>query len=306
MPLFEKTGTVLTTVEQTNFNKEKELQKLVEDNLESVFNCRFVATEFVTGVVHGGRIDTLALSEDNNPVIIEYKKVKSSELINQSLFYLSWIQDHKGDFEVITQKILGSGVQVDWSDIRVICIAPTFSKYDLHAVQVMGANLELWSYRLYKNDSLYFEEVFQKSIASNTGTGNQKLTAGKKAANTRKTGSYSFDEHLEKSPDSIKAMAISVQEFMLGLDTAMEESPKKLYIAYKISQNIVCMEVQQKKILLFLKLDPSKLDNLPDFARDVSKIGHFGTGNLEISLKHESDIQEALNWCEMAYQKVGG
>lgn len=76
------------------------LQHLVEQNLETVFNCRFVASEFVTGVLHGGRIDTLALSEDNNPVIIEYKKIESSELINQSLFYLAWIQDHKGDFEI--------------------------------------------------------------------------------------------------------------------------------------------------------------------------------------------------------------
>jgi len=181
MPLFEKTGTVLTTVEQTNFNTERELQKLVEDNLEAVFNCRFVASEFVTGAVHGGRIDTLALSEDNNPVIIEYKKVESSELINQSLFYLAWIQDHKGDFEIITQKTLGSDVKVDWSDIRVICIAPNFRKYDLHAVQVMGANLELWSYRLYKNNSLYLEEVFQKSISSSTGSQNKKLSAGKKS-----------------------------------------------------------------------------------------------------------------------------
>lgn len=54
------------------------------------------------------------------------------------------------------------------------------------------------------------------------------------------------------------------------------------------------------------KLDPAKFDDLPDFARDVSQIGHFGTGNLEISLKNEGDLQEALNWCEKAYQKVGG
>src|SRR6266571_9082622 len=58
-----------------------------------VFNCRFVASEFSTGAQHAGRIDTLALSEDNNPVIIEYKKVKSSELINQSILYLAWLND---------------------------------------------------------------------------------------------------------------------------------------------------------------------------------------------------------------------
>lgn len=125
MPLFEISGSNLIPVEHTNFSIEKELQSLIERNLATVFNCRFVASEFSTGALHAGRIDSLALSEDDNPVIIEYKKVESSELINQSLFYLHWIQDHKGDFEIAVQRTLGNNIKVDWSDIRVICIAPT-------------------------------------------------------------------------------------------------------------------------------------------------------------------------------------
>lgn len=123
MPLFSVLDDHLSSVEQTNFVTEKSLQKLVEVNLQTIFNCRFVATEFSTGQQHAGRIDTLGLSEDNNPVIIEYKKVESSELITQSLFYLSWIHDHRGDFEIAVQKALGNTAAVDWSDIRVICIA---------------------------------------------------------------------------------------------------------------------------------------------------------------------------------------
>ena len=124
MPLFVITESTLSTIGQTNFTAEKALQKLIEHNLESVFSCRFVATEFSTGSHHAGRINTLALSEDDNPVIIKYKKVESSELINQSLFYLSWIHDHRGDFEIAAQKSLGNKVKVDWSDIRVTCLAP--------------------------------------------------------------------------------------------------------------------------------------------------------------------------------------
>lgn len=305
MPMFQRTKTGLVTIEQTNFDCEKTLQHLIEQNIGTVFNCRFVASEYVTGAVHGGRIDTLALSEDNNPVIIEYKKVESSELINQSLFYLAWIQDHRGDFEIAVQRALGPDVEVDWSDIRVICIAPNYRKYDLHAVQVMGANLELWSYRLYKNDALYLEEVFQKSIGA-TASSETGLTAGQKAAITRKTGSYTFEEHLESRPESIRRMAVAIQEFMLGLDPSMEESPKKFYVAYKISQNIVCMEVQQKRLLLYLKLDPSSLESMPKFARDVSEIGHYGTGDLELSVKSEADLVIAKGLCELAYQRVGG
>ena len=101
-----------------------------------MFKCRKVATEHPTRAQHAGRIDTLALSEDQNPVIIEYKNVESSDLINQSLFYLSWIDDHRGDFEIAAQRALGPKTVVDWSDVRVICIAPNYRKYDLHAVRV--------------------------------------------------------------------------------------------------------------------------------------------------------------------------
>ena len=127
MPIFDINNNLqLHTVQKTNFPLEKDLQTLIENNLITVFNCRFIASEFSTGAIHAGRIDTLALSEDNNPVIIEYKKVESSELITQSLFYLHWIQDHKGDFEIAAQKVLGNNIEIDWSDIRVICIAPNY------------------------------------------------------------------------------------------------------------------------------------------------------------------------------------
>lgn len=43
------------------------------------------------------------------------------------------------------QKALGTTAKVDWSDARVICIAPNYQKLDLHAVQVIGANIELWT-----------------------------------------------------------------------------------------------------------------------------------------------------------------
>ena len=305
MPLFERSKTKLITVEQRNFDSEKELQNLIEKNMGTVFNCKFVASEFVTGVVHAGRIDTLAFSEDGNPVIIEYKKKESSELINQSLFYLAWIHDHKGDYEIAVKKALGQDTEVDWSDIRVICIAPNYRKYDLHAVQVMGANLELWSYRLYENGTFYLEEVFRKSVSNTHGT-SSKLSVGQKAAETRRTGSYTFEEHLAGKSEKIRKLVLMIQEYIVGLDPSIEEAPKKYYIAYKISQNIVCMEVQQKKILLFFKLDASKIDNIHKNVRDVSNIGHLRTGCLEMSVTTEDDMKLAENLCEKAYNKVGG
>jgi predicted transport protein len=308
MPLFEIASNQLNPVEQSNFAFEKELQNLIEKNLGAVFNCRLVATEFSTGAQHAGRIDTLALSEDNNPVIIEYKKVESSELITQSLYYLHWIQDHRGDFEIAAQRALGNNIEVDWSDIRVICIAPNYRKFDLHAVQVMGANIELWKYRQFKNRTIYFEEVFQANGLTHQEISEKNpimVQAGKKAAETRRTGSYSFDEHVSNKPENIKQLANKIRDFILSLDPLIEESPKKLYIAYKTSQNIACMEIQQRRVSLFLKLSPSDIQSPPPNYKDVTNIGHFGTGDAEFFVRSEGDLELTKPFVEASYRKVG-
>lgn len=313
MPLFaiNKQNSV-APIEQTNFDVERDLQGLVEANLEPLFRCRFIATEFQTGIQHGGRIDTLALSEDNNPVIIEYKKVASSELVNQSLYYLAWIDDHKGDFENASRKALGPKVSVDWDEVRVICLAPSYKKFDIHAVQVMGTSIELWTYRLFSNQTLYIEEVQQKELVSGdtSGPASSKnpvmVAAGKKAAMSRKTGVYTFEQHIQGRPETIKEIMLAAQEYILGLDTAIEQTPKKLYVAYRTTQNIVCMEAQNKKVYLFLKLDPTKVKVEPGFIRNVANIGHYGTGDLEVTLTTMKDLERAKPLIQQAYKAVGG
>lgn len=92
MPLFDKENQKLNLIRKKEFKNEKELQLLVEENLGSIFNCKLVQSEFYTGAVHAGRIDSLAISEDNNPVIIEYKVVESSQLLNQKFVLLVLVE----------------------------------------------------------------------------------------------------------------------------------------------------------------------------------------------------------------------
>lgn len=92
----------------------------------------------------------------------------------------------------------------------------------------------------------------------------------------------------------------------MGLDPAIEEVPKKLYIAYKTSQNIVCMEPQSRSIKLFVKLSAADVKSPPKFYRDVTKIGHYGTGDTEFTISSEQDFELVKPFIQMAYNKVGG
>jgi len=311
MAIFEIKDKKVNRIKPTEFRREKDLQNLIEQNLETFFNCRFVATEFSTGNLHSGRIDSLALSEENNPVIIEYKKVASSELINQSLYYLLWITDHKGDFQVAVNKSLKENIEIDWSEIRVICIAPEFKKYDLHAVQMMGSNIELWQYKIYENGIISIEEVFRKSGVQNhssdiEGKDPIMVEAGKKAAHTRKTATYTFEEHANRLNKDLVELHNEIREYIVNLDSSIEETPKQNYIAYKTSQNFVCLESQKRKMMLFLKINPDEIEDMPKQARDVRNIGHFGTGDLEFTIKNLEDFEIAKPLIDLSLKNIGG
>jgi len=313
MAIFEIDKGKAKRVRLSEFKLEKDLQKIIEENIETVFNCRLIATEFSTGNIHSGRIDSLAISEDLNPVIIEYKKVASSDLINQSLYYLHWIRDHKGDFQIAVNKKLGKDIEVDWSDIRVICLAPEYKKYDLHAVQVMGANIELWQYKLYENGILSIDEVYKRINKGShqesenfNGKNPVMVEAGKKAALTRKTATYTLEEHFENLDDNILELFNSIRDFIMSLDSFIEETPKKNYVAYKTSQNFVCMQTYKKKITLYLKLNADEMGTIPKQGRDVKNFGHFGTGDFELTIKDLKDFEETKHFINEAYKNIGG
>lgn len=313
MAIFEIEKGNARRVRLSEFKLEKDLQRLIEENMETIFNCRLIATEFSTGNIHSGRIDSLAISEDFNPVIIEYKKVASSDLINQSLYYLHWIRDHKGDFQVAANRVLGKNIDVDWSDIRVICIAPEYKKYDLHAVQVMGANIELWQYKIYENGILNLEEIYKRTNTNSNqesedynGKNPIMVEAGKKAALTRKTGIYSIEEHSTNLDDGLLELFNTIRDYIISLDSTIEEAPKKDYIAYKTSQNFVCLQTFRKKLCLYLKLNSDEVIPMPKQGRDVRNIGHFGTGNFELTIKDLQEFEEVKYLINEAYKNIGG
>jgi len=313
MAIFEIEKGLAKRVKPSDFKFEKDLQRLVENNLITIFNCRLIATEFSTGNIHSGRIDTLAISEDSNPVIIEYKKVASSELINQGLYYLHWIKDHKGDFQIAANKAFAKQVEVDWSDIRVICLAPEYKKYDLHAAQVMGANIELWQYKIYENGILNIEEVYRRATTSVHQAQeeiNEKnpimVEAGRKAAITRKTASYSLEQHLQGLNQGTLDIFNEVRDYIIALDSSIEETPKKHYIAYKTSQNFVCLQIYKNKITLYLKLNPQDINPTPKQGRDMRNIGHFGTGDFELNIKDRQDFEETKHLINEALKNIGG
>ena len=54
---------------------------------------------------------------------------------------------------------------------------------------------------------------------------------------------------------------------------------------------------------MWLNLDPSKIALVDGFSRDVSQIGHHGTGDLEIIISSDEDLERAKPYIAQSYER---
>ncbi len=127
---------------------EKALQALLEWHLPALLDVHLVASEYPTGARHEGRIDTLGIDRNGVPVVIEYKRTLSANLISQGLFYLDWLDDHRAEFRMLVNDRLGPDVakSISWDAPRLMCIAAEFHPYDVRAVRQNKCRIELVRY----------------------------------------------------------------------------------------------------------------------------------------------------------------
>jgi len=89
------------------------------------------------------------------------------------------------------------------------------------------------------------------------------------------------------------------------LGESVEEAPKKLYVAYKTSKNFMCIECFKKKIVLYLKFTPEQLVEYSSMGRDVTNIGHFGTGNFEFTINRVEDLEKGKELIRVSFENIG-
>lgn len=282
---------------------ERELQGLIEGQMETLLGVRFLASEYATGKTHRGRIDSLGLDENNCPVIIEYKRHSNENVINQGLFYLDWLLDHQAEFRWLVMEKLGKEVAelIEWSGTRLLCIAADFTRYDQYAVQQIPRNIELIRYKLFGDDLLLLELVNAQTVADVTAA-KGSLNADSETPAAKPAGKdKSLAEQLEAASAEIRTLYFQAQSFLRGLGDDVQEKPLKLYTAYKRLKNFACLVVYPNRLLIMLKLDPATVTMVEGFSRDMSRIGHWGTGDVELSIRNNMDLNRAFPLIERSY-----
>lgn len=276
---------------------EKELQKLLEENMSAFFGVTFLKSEYR---ITNGRMDSIGIDENNCPVIFEYKRSVNENVINQGLFYLDWLLDHKADFKLLVMEILGKdkAESIDWSMPCVLCIANDFTKFDEHAVNQMQRNIKLVRYRKFGDDLIAFEHLnapqVQPMAIDDAGASVQKKS-GLKDKN--------FKQYFAEAGEKNQNLFYSIREYILSLGDDIAENRLKLYVAFKKAKNFACIEVYQSSLLLHLKVNPDTVELVPGFLEDVRTKGHWGTGDLRVIIKSVQDFEKARHLIDRAYSE---
>jgi predicted transport protein len=297
MPLFKINNNRLAKLKSESAKLEKNLQNLIENNLELVLQITFLATEYITN--DGGRIDSLGIDNDGSPVIIEYKRDRNETVINQAIFYYGWVVKHKAEFEklCISKKVT---TKVDWSSPRIICVAKGYTKYDYGMIDTLALNIELFRYVIFDDNLLYLEQdstnkrslkIKQQTISKNPITEQIEFT---------------IETHTKIASPKILELFNDLQEWIKNIDSEVIEVPRAYYIAYKLNTNFVDIAIQKNSMKLVLNIKSGELIDSKNIARDLTKpkkIGHHGNGDYDVKVDLESDIEyikeliiQSYNW----------
>ena len=274
---------------------EKQVQQLIEANMETLLGVRFLASEYGTGKTHAGRIDSLGVDENDCPVIVEYKRYTNENVISQGLFYLDWLLDHKAEFRELVIKKFGQGSAdvLEWDSTRLLCIAADFTRYDQYAVKQIPRNIELIRYRRFGEDLLLLEAVNSAIAAEAVSSTNGHSKAEK-----------SHKEQIEHAPQMLAELFESLRSYINSLGDDVDEKQLKHYTAFRRLKNVACVAImpQDPQIKMWLKVDLESYTPEEKFSRDVTSIGHHGTGNLEVIIRNQADLEKAKPLILQSYE----
>jgi len=80
---------------------------------------------------------------------------------------------------------------------------------------------------------------------------------------------------------------------------------KSNYISFKVkknNRNFVDVQLQKFAIKCLINIKFGKLKDLKKISRDVSKVGHFGSGDYEITINSVADIENSLDLIKQSYE----
>lgn len=256
MPIFKIENEKFKKIKNKDFDYERDMQALVEKNLEEIFGLEFVSgalnKEFSVKNQHQTLyMDTFAYDPQTNSfVIIEYKKGSSYSVIDQGYAYLSGLLNNKADFVLEYNERKEGNVKkddIDWSQSRVIFISREFTPYQKGAIEFRDLPFELWEIELLEGDIVSLNPI----KAAQTQESITKLAKGVKTIDevSKEIKTFTYEDHAKRAPEKTLALLESLREKIFAMDPNIKEKPVQSYLGYKFDwYNFAAIHVYHDKL----------------------------------------------------------
>jgi len=302
MSLFSLKDGKLEKLGKINFQLELEIQKVTEDNLKEVFGLEFVSTEFQLNDL---RIDSLGFDKEKKSfVVIEYKRGVNFSVIDQGYAYLAMLLNNKAEFILEYNEKMDENLRkddVDWSQSKVIFVAPQFTKYQKRSIEFKDLAFELWEISKYSNDTVLFNQL--KSPDTNESI--KKVSTKSKVVQqvNKEVFVANEEDHFKGANEDLKELYYILKSKVMELDSNIEIKPFIVTIAFKLDQQIINVAFQKSQLKIWINLPIGELNDPKELAKDVSNVGHWGIGDYEINLKPGDDLNYLMTLIEQSYKK---
>ena len=117
---------------------------------------------------------------------------------------------------------------------------------------------------------------------------------------------YSMADHPHLETGAMKPVFEALRKAVQALNPNVTEEFLKLYVAYKAETNFVDVVPQAKRLLLVLNIGVAELDDPRGLCRDISNIGRWGNGDVEVGLSSLDELPYVMGLIRQALDRQMG
>jgi len=121
-------------------------------------------------------------------------------------------------------------------------------------------------------------------------------------ASKRDSIQYTIEQYEHLQNDMLDLYRL-FEKRVLNIDAIAKVEFKKLYIAFKAQTNFVDVVPQKVKLRLSLNMDFQNIKDPKNLCRDISGLGRWGNGNVEVNLRHASELDDIIDLVKQAFDE---
>lgn len=119
-------------------------------------------------------------------------------------------------------------------------------------------------------------------------------------------GTYSIEDHPHLAVGPLRLVFEEFRKQVRALDPCVMEEFLKLYVAYKAETNFVDVVPQAKRLRLSLNVAFTEIDDPKGLCKDVSGLGRWGNGDVEVSLASIEELPYVMGLVRQSLEKQMG